>query len=668
MKIVNVLSKISEKEIGAYGNKAKNIWLMQKEGINVPDTIAIMCSQTWNRGCEKETVLETSEKMVKEYFHYNTNLMVRSSFKKEDSENSSMAGIFESVHINSYEQIRSAMRQVWESARGDWAQMGIIIQPYIDCDFSGIMFSSSPYDGEKNTVIEFAKGECSHLVRGDFTPDLYVFNKGWVRGNPQYVTDKILQKLACLEKRMRLLMEIDIDMEFCVKNDSIYVLQCRPMTTGKKKRPLYMGRSVEGTWLLHEELSLPFTPLIRTLDPSGLLTERPHIVFENYAYFSSEFRLKSVDDEKWKDWESISEHYSKIFLDILKKKEEADFELLEQAVCEYRNSVEAYMNVNWFIYRRKCYEELMDALRKRYHDYQDIFFSVMHSIETVNTAKKKDFIELLKGKGKPDFEERKDEFIKKYGAETSHPFYIKCKSLLDYIDQIIEVLSERVICDDINEPIRMTDIFEPDLCILIEKYRKVVQRTEDDDYLMCLGSYVIRNILEHIEETLNLEKDTIWFYEYNELKELGRGIRIPTSIIEERRKSFEDCMNYDMPLAVKNGCGIYAAPIKEDTLEGDTISQGYARGRVYVLKNPGDILEIVNIPNGSIVYSNWISPVLSAYFFNIKGIIVPERSILSHGAILAREMRIPAIGGIQYNFENGMEIELNATEGKVYIK
>lgn len=668
MKIVNVLDRISEKEIVLYGNKAKNLWLMKKEGICVPDTIAIMCSKAWDDGYEKEDVLQSIEKLTKEYFQYTSDLIVRSSFQKEDSESTSMAGIFESVQINSHEQIKSAVCQVWESARGDCAQMGIIIQPYIECDFSGIMFSASPYDGGTDIVIEFGKGECGRLVKGDITPDLYMLNRGWVRHNPQYVPETVLQSLICLEKRMRLLMEAEIDVEFCVKNKSIYVLQCRPMTTGKKKKPLYMGENVEGTWLLHEELSLPFTPLVRTLDPSGMLTERPHIIFENYAYFSSEFRLKSVDDEKWKDWEAISEHYSKLFLDILNKKSEANLELLEYAVRTYRNSVEAYMNVNWFIYRRKCYEELMDALKEKYQNYQEIFFSVMHSIATVNSTKKKDFIELLKVKDAPDFEEKKELFVKKYGAETSHPFYIMCKSLADYIDQIIEVLSEREIYDEVNEPICVIDKFEPNLCILIEKYRKVVQRTEDDDYLLCMGSYVIRNILEQIEEELQLEKDTIWFYEYSELKELGCGMRISPEIIEERRKSFECSKNYDMPLAVKNGLGIYATSRKENTLEGDTISQGYTRGKVYVLKNPGDILEIVNIPNGSIVYSNWISPVLSAYFFNIKGIIVPERSILSHGAILAREMHIPAIGGIQYNFENGMEIELNATEGKVYIK
>lgn len=45
----------------------------------------------------------------------------------------------------------------------------------------------------------------------------------------------------------------------------------------KEKKPLYTGECEKGIWILQEELSLPFTPLIRTLDPSGLFAERPHI-------------------------------------------------------------------------------------------------------------------------------------------------------------------------------------------------------------------------------------------------------------------------------------------------------------------------------------------------------------------------------------------------------
>lgn len=341
--------------------------------------------------------------------------------------------------------------------------------------------------------------------------------------------------------------------------------------------------------------------------------------------------------------------------------------MLEYAVQSYRSAVESYMNVNWFIYRRASYQELIEALKEKFENYQDVFFSVMHSIDTINTNKRKDFIKLLQDKGSSDFVEKKALFLKKYGAETSHPFYIMCKSLADYLEQIIDIIGEREINEKAGGPLYNSGDFDENICALIERYRKVVQRTEDDDYLLCFGSYVIRNILQEIEGKRHLQKGSIWFCEFDELKDLSDGKEVSSNVIDLRRKSFEWCKNYDMPLVIKDGVGIYASSESKSTLEGITVSQGYASGKVYVLKNPGDIFEIVNIPSGSIVYSNWISPVLSAYFFNIKGLIIPESSILSHGAILAREMHIPAVGGINYRFEDGMEIQLNATEGKVYI-
>lgn len=76
-----------------------------------------------------------------------------------------------------------------------------------------------------------------------------------------------------------------------------------------------------------------------------------------------------------------------------------------------------------------------------------------------------------------------------------------------------------------------------------------------------------------------------------------------------------------MPLVIKNGVGIYAATHEESTLNGVTISQGYAKGKIYVLKDPSDILEIITIPSGSIVFSNWISPILSAYFLILMALL-----------------------------------------------
>lgn len=191
----------------------------------------------------------------------------------------------------------------------------------------------------------------------------------------------------------------------------------------KEKKPLYTGECEKGVWILQEELSLPFTPLIRTLDPSGPFAERPHMFFENYVYFSDEYRLKKTDDENWKNWEKISNHYSKVFYDILQKTDEADIELLEYAVDMYRSSVNAYMNLNWFIYRKKCYDELINVLKERYTNYQEKFFEVVQSIDTINSQKGKDFISLMQKKGMLILNKRKMNLLKNT-AQKPHTLFI----------------------------------------------------------------------------------------------------------------------------------------------------------------------------------------------------------------------------------------------------
>lgn len=66
--------------------------------------------------------------------------------------------------------------------------------------------------------------------------------------------------------------------------------------------------------------------------------------------------------------------------------------MLEYAVQSYRSAVESSMNVNWFIYRKASYQELIAALKEKFENYQDVFWGVMHSIDTINTNNRKEFI------------------------------------------------------------------------------------------------------------------------------------------------------------------------------------------------------------------------------------------------------------------------------------
>lgn len=674
VKIIKRLNEMEANDVHYCGNKANYLWVMLNQGITIPETLVVSYPKEWKVETNIEHALKQMADYIGKCFLGVSEFMIRSSFENEDSKDSSMAGKFKTIHINDKTEIMNAIREVWDSAGEDWDKMGIVIQPYINAQYSGILFSSSPFDSEKDVMIEFAETSCDRLVKGNITPDLFIGNQGWIYKKPDYVSDIIMSELFNIVKILKHELKCDIDLEFCVANDQLYLLQCRPITTGNWTRPVYVGSSSNGEWVLQEELPYPFSPLIRTLDPSGIFATRPHLFFKNYVYFKSYCMLKINQYDKWENWGEIQKYYMDEFTDILQKCTNADIHMLEHAVKIYRDLVRVYMNINWFKYRRKCYNDLIEAIKIRHDDYNKIFFDVMRSIKTINTEKRKDFMLLIREEDQETSQMLKEQFIRKYGFETSHPFYILSKSLTDYIDEIIHIAKEKKISEiSWTDDMPMSyyyDVYDEELCMLIDKYREVVQRTEDDDYLLCLGSYTIRCILNIIESKLLLDKEDIYFYEYDELKKIIRREKTicSNSIIKKRKAFFQVCKKYDMPSIIKDGTCLYVQTKPETTIIGTTVSSGKARGAIYVLQNPGDIFEIINIPNGSIIYCSWISPVLSSYFFNIRGIILSEESILSHGAILAREMGIPAIGGINYDFKNGMMIELDGTDGKVYFE
>ena len=83
MRSIHILDEISEKEIIWYGNKAKNLWLMKRNGINIPATLAVKCPAAWGRDVTKEEICQQIENSVKSHFRISEELIVRSSFQRK---------------------------------------------------------------------------------------------------------------------------------------------------------------------------------------------------------------------------------------------------------------------------------------------------------------------------------------------------------------------------------------------------------------------------------------------------------------------------------------------------------------------------------------------------------------------------------------------------------
>lgn len=109
-----------------------------------------------------------------------------------------------------------------------------------------------------------------------------------------------------------------------------------------------------------------------------------------------------------------------------------------------------------------------------------------------------------------------------------------------------------------------------------------------------------------------------------------------------------------------------AAENGEWDLKGLPCCPGVLEGTVKVILNPGDNLDL----NGEILVTARTDPGWVPLYPAISGLLVERGSLLSHSAIVAREMGIPAIvsiPGLTKKIKTGMRVRIDAKAGTIKI-
>lgn len=105
-----------------------------------------------------------------------------------------------------------------------------------------------------------------------------------------------------------------------------------------------------------------------------------------------------------------------------------------------------------------------------------------------------------------------------------------------------------------------------------------------------------------------------------------------------------------------------------DALTGSGCFPGVIRGRVRVIRDPRR--EGVTMQAGEILVARSTDPGWIMLFPLAAGVLVERGSLLSHSAIVAREMGIPAIvaiGGLMSRLQSGDEVEMDGASGRVRV-
>ncbi len=259
------------------GNKGKFLQEMNRNGFNVPDGI-ILDSDEYDltikasgledkiaeklHGLNKDNIKQVSEEITKMFDGVRTSSVfedeldddklyaVRSSGTKEDLENFSFAGQYETFLNVSKKDVSEAVIKCYKSMfsevilsylvnrdlKADDLKMSVVIQEMVDAQLSGICFTLDPVTGDdKVMLIEVSEGLGENIVSGKTRPEEYYFD--WYEGREvkrnmdnKFLDEEQTAKYASVFAKIGQHFGYPCDIEFAIKNGELFILQSRRIT------------------------------------------------------------------------------------------------------------------------------------------------------------------------------------------------------------------------------------------------------------------------------------------------------------------------------------------------------------------------------------------------------------------------------------------------------
>ena len=201
---------------------------------------------------------------------------VRSSATAEDLPTASFAGQQDTfLNVPNAEDLMDKIKKCWGSLFTPRAiayrvtknfnhsavKLAVVVQKMVNSDLSGIMFTVDPNSEMPHIIIEAGYGLGEAIVSGKVTPDTYVVEKfhnkiinkriakqtwKFVRGKvgdtvkedvstdivgAQKLTDEQIFEVADIGKNIEVHYDRPMDIEWCIEDGTVYVVQARPVTT-----------------------------------------------------------------------------------------------------------------------------------------------------------------------------------------------------------------------------------------------------------------------------------------------------------------------------------------------------------------------------------------------------------------------------------------------------
>ena len=275
-RLKKVVPLASARETRLYGSKAVGLGDAARQRLPIPPGVALSGDLVEAVASGEERAIDTVARAVA---RLRPPYAVRSSAVDEDGADASFAGQHRTVlNVHAAEDVPGAIREVWWSANSDSAIgyrqrvglltrpcVGVVVQTLLAPDVAGVMFTEHPITGADERLIEASWGLGEAVVAGLVIPDDYRVGRGGevlerkagrksiaVRALPNGGTfeeqvpddrasalclgDAELAELAALALRCEKIYGPRRDIEWAIEGKTLYLLQCRAVTTGKGSR------------------------------------------------------------------------------------------------------------------------------------------------------------------------------------------------------------------------------------------------------------------------------------------------------------------------------------------------------------------------------------------------------------------------------------------------
>lgn len=183
---------------------------------------------------------------------------------------------------------------------------------------------------------------------------------------------------------------------------------------------------------------------------------------------------------------------------------------------------------------------------------------------------------------------------------------------------------------------------------------------------------LIKNIIDKTEDVFFLyEKELFKFFKVDTSRaELNEDIPSLQDKILKRKKEFYRYRSSLPPKFLKNGIEFDDTVMEygKNVIYGAAASPGTFQGVVRVVES---IEELSQLEDNEILITSNTDPAWTAVFSKVGGLITETGGILSHGAVISREYRIPAVTAVKGAteiFKTGEEVVIDGNEGVVYKK